>query len=177
LKKLIDFHTHCFDSTGDPVPKVGTVREIIARIKRRGLDGIAITDHDKRDYGFKVKEVADQHFPGEVLIIPGQEISLHRQHVVELYLPDDAVFRFCAHPLFGDSFEAFIQKEGDNIHGIEIKNGAWQLKEDKVKKVARKHNLILLENSDAHSLDEIGLHYNVIDLKELSDRCNGNFIR
>ncbi|OIP31678.1 MAG: hypothetical protein AUK23_06215 [Deltaproteobacteria bacterium CG2_30_43_15] len=173
MKIKIDLHTHCLESTGDPIPSIDTVRKIIRQVKKRGLDGIAVTDHDKKDYGFRVKEVTDLHFPGEIVIIPGQEISLHREHVVELYLPNDAVFRFCAHPFFGGHFREFLKKEGDKIHGIEIKNAAWQLQEDKVKEVARKYNLITLENSDAHSIRDIGLHYNEIELEELYKRCNG----
>ena len=173
MKTKIDFHTHCLESTGDSVPKISTVREIIFQTKKRGLDGIAITDHDNKDYGFRVKEVADLYFPGEIMIIPGQEVCLHKQHVVELYFTDNIVFRFCAHPVFGNLFEEFINKEAKNIHGIEIKNGAWQLREDKVKEVADKHNLIMLENSDAHSVNEIGFHYNEINLEDLKNRCNG----
>jgi len=169
---LIDLHTHCLESTGDDAPKQSTVKKLINQIKMRSLDGIAVTDHDNKDYGFRVREAAEQYFPGEVLIIPGQEISVHRQHVVELYLQDNSVFRFCAHPVFGSGFDAFIDQEKDNLHGIEIKNGAWQLEEDKVKEVAGKYNLIMLENSDAHSVKDIGLHYNEIDIQMLSNRCN-----
>ncbi|MFH1625339.1 MAG: PHP domain-containing protein [Pseudomonadota bacterium] len=172
MKVKIDFHTHCLEATGDPVPEIPTVGKIIRQIKARGLDGIALTDHDNRGYGFRVRETADIHFPGEVMIIPGQEISLHRQHVIEVYLPSDSVFRFCAHPRLGDSFEEFMNREGDNIHGIEIKNAALQLEEDKIRKIAARHNLILLENSDAHSISEIGLHYSEVDLQELYERCN-----
>ena len=174
MKLKIDLHTHCLEATGDPVPKRSTVSKIVAQVKKRGLDGIALTDHDKKEYGFRVKEAVDIYFPGEILVIPGQEISLHNQHVVELYFHNNYVFRFCAHPLFGNNFEKFINREGDAIHGIEIKNAAWQLQEEKVREMARKYNLIMLENSDAHSISEIGLHYNEIDLEELSKRCNGN---
>jgi histidinol phosphatase-like PHP family hydrolase len=173
LKIKIDFHTHCLESTGDSVPRIGTVREIVKQIRKRGLDGIAITDHDKKDYAYRVKEMVDLHFPGEFVILPGQEICINRQHVVELYLENDSVFRFCAHPLFGSRFLEFIKEEGDNIHGIEIKNAAWQLQEDKVNEIAKRYDLITLKNSDAHSIREIGIHYNEIDLEELYRRCNG----
>ena len=173
MKARIDLHTHCMEATGDSIPKVGTVKKIVEQIKMRGLTGIGVTDHDDKEYGFRVKEIVDNCFPGEAIIIPGQEIHLHREHVVELFLENDTVFRFCAHPFFGKSFANFLDKEGENIHGIELKNGAWQLMEDKVREVARDYNLILLENSDAHSLGEIGLHYNDVDLSDLYDRCAG----
>lgn len=42
---------------------------IIAQIKARGLDGIAITEHWDKEYGFKVKEIVTRSFNNEVLII------------------------------------------------------------------------------------------------------------
>ena len=93
LKTKIDFHTHCLESTGDPVPKLSTARKIIAQIKKRGLDGIAITDHDNKDYGFRMKEAIGLCSSNDVIIIPGQEVSLHKQHVVELFLSNSSVFR------------------------------------------------------------------------------------
>lgn len=174
MKIKIDLHTHCLEATGDSIPKVESVKKIIYHIKQRGIHGIAVTDHDNKDYGFRVKEIADKYFPGEVIIIPGQEIHLHREHVVELFLHDNSIFRFCAHPFFGSGFESFLSKEGKNIHAIELMNAAWQLQEDRVREVAREYDLFLLENSDAHSLNEIGLHYNDLDLEELYKRCNGN---
>ena len=173
MKMKIDLHTHCFESTGDSVPKTETVRKIVTQIKKRGLDGIAVTDHDKKDYAFRMKEVVDRYFPDEVLIIPGQEISFRRQHIVELFMPNESVFRFCAHPFFGSNFIEFMEQEADNMHGIEIKNAAWQLQEERIREVAEKHHLIILENSDAHSISEIGFHYNKIDMQILYDRCDG----
>jgi len=154
---------------------VETVKMIIEQIKKQSLSGIAVTEHSNKDYGFRVKEIADRYFPHEeVIIIPGQEIRLCNEHVVELYLKD-RIFRFCAHPFFGNGFNDFLAKETGNIHGIELKNGAWQLQEDRIRKVARRHNLLLLENSDAHSLRDISFHYNEIDLEELYNLCGKAF--
>ena len=52
LKIKIDLHTHCLEATGDPVPKISTVRNIVEQIKKRGLDGIAVTEHYTKDFGF-----------------------------------------------------------------------------------------------------------------------------
>jgi len=172
LKVKIDLHTHCGESTGDYVPKVSTVRKIIDHIKMRGLDGIAVTEHDSFDFGYRVKNVVDRYFPGEVIIIPGREICLYREHIVELELQDGVAFRFCAHPFFGSSFDDLLENESNSLHGIEIKNAAWQLQETKIKKLAKEYDWMILENSDAHSLNEIGLHYNEFDLEELCNRCN-----
>lgn len=167
MKIKIDLHTHCMEATGDFVPRVETVRKIIEQIKKQGASGVAVTEHCNKDYGFRVKKIVEKHFPHEgIVIIPGQEIHLHREHVVELFI-EDRIFRFCAHPFFGDGFNNFLDKEGGNIHGIELKNGSWQLQEDRVRDVAGRYNLRLLENSDAHSVRDIALHYNEIDLEDL----------
>jgi len=50
-------------------PSEEIVARIIAQIKARGLDGIAITRHWDKEYGFKVKEIVTRSFNNEVLII------------------------------------------------------------------------------------------------------------
>jgi hypothetical protein len=49
-------------------PSEEIVARIIAQIKARGLDGIAITEHWDKEYGFKVKEIVTRSFNNEVLI-------------------------------------------------------------------------------------------------------------
>jgi hypothetical protein len=50
-------------------PSEEIVARIIAQIKARGLDGIAITGHWDKGYGFKAKEIVTRSFNNEVLII------------------------------------------------------------------------------------------------------------
>ena len=166
----LDLHTHCLEATRNAPPSLEIAGEIVARIKARGLDGIAITEHHNSEYGFKVKEIIERHFNGEVLIIPGKEILLKGgEEMVELYLPNNFTFRFWVHPRnINDPFP-----EIDNIQGIEIENGMhnWHIDKEKVRGVAEKYNLLLLSNSDAHWLDDIGLYYNEIELEELCARA------
>jgi PHP family Zn ribbon phosphoesterase len=168
----LDLHTHCGEATSLYTPTLAVVRDIVNAVKASHLDGIAVTEHYNRVYGRKVKEMVEQHFNNEIIIIPGQEIDKGRLHVVLLYLPDDLTFRFVAHPGYPpvDDLEAELD---DTIHGIEINNPTHDDEIDKelVQRVAADHRLVLLRNSDAHFLSDIGRYYNEIDIDRLCDRA------
>jgi len=148
-------------------------------VKRKGLEGIAITEHYTNYYGHKVKEIVGTQLDGKVVVVPGQELArmlLGRErgviHVVELYLTDDLIFRFIAHP--GHPYiKDLSQHIDEGIHGIELKNPLHDrdgLTEEQIKELAKKHDLILLTNSDAHRLEDIGTYHNEIEIEELCDR-------
>ena len=169
MKLKLDLHTHCFEATGYRPATLEIVKRIIDQIKARGLDGIAITEHWDKNYGFKVKEIVEQFFDNEVLIIPGQEIDVGGlQQDVELYLPNGSTFRFLAHPGYPTSSYSIY-----NVQGIEIDNGLhnWRIDKERARAMAEEHGLLLLRNSDAHSVDRIGQHYNEISLEELYARA------
>jgi predicted metal-dependent phosphoesterase TrpH len=169
----LDLHTHCYEATCIYNPNRDSVGKIVAAARARGLDGIGVTDHYNKAYGFKVKEIVEEHFPGQILIIPGQEIDKGKLHVVVLYLPGDLTFRFVAHPGYPrtDDFAADID---DSLHGIEMHNPTHddEMDQDAIRNAARKHNLLLLQNSDAHFLSDIGKYYNEITVEELCARAS-----
>lgn len=105
-------------------------------------------------------------FNNEVLIIPGQEIDIKGRQEVELYLPNGATFRFLAHP--GFPMNSYVI---ENIQGIEMENALHYIDKEKVRALAEEHSLLLLSNSDAHSIDWIGRYYNEIDLDDLIARA------
>jgi predicted metal-dependent phosphoesterase TrpH len=180
----LDLHTHCREATASPSPTPDTVERIVAAVKAGGLDGIAITEHYTERYAYNVKEIVDRHFRDEILVVPGQELDrmfFGRErgvfHVVELYLPDDVTFRFIAHP--GHPYVRDLDSQIDgSIHGIELKNPlhADEMEEEAIRELAGKHNLILLTNSDAHTLRDIGVFYNEIDLEQLSARARAGVL-
>jgi histidinol phosphatase-like PHP family hydrolase len=161
----LDLHTHCHEATRFAKPNISVVKRIITAIKEKGLDGIAITDHNNKNYAFQIQEIVQTYFDNEIIIIPGQELDRVYNHIIELYLPDNTVFRFIAHPGTPSSYWA---NNIDNIHGIEINNGNYEINHDLVKDLAKQNGLLLLSNSDAHSLSSIGKYYNEIDLSILS---------
>jgi hypothetical protein len=128
---------------------------------------LAITDHYRSDFAFKVKKLVEDELGNEILIIPGQENDWRSGHLVELYLPDGSTFRFIPHP------RALNWSSVKGIHGIEIENGQnflYSINQDEVREFGQRYNLILLSNSNAHSLLDIGNYYNEIKLQDLCHR-------
>ncbi|MEM2850108.1 MAG: CehA/McbA family metallohydrolase, partial [Candidatus Bathyarchaeia archaeon] len=72
----IDIHVHTIYSDGR-----GTVREVLKIAKFKGLDGLAITDHNSLKGYFKAKL-----YGSGLLIIPGYEIHTDAGHVLVLGL-------------------------------------------------------------------------------------------
>lgn len=172
----LDLHTHCYEATGFAEPTEEVVAQIVERIRAQGLDGIAITDHDFQlrrrdpDYAYKVREIVQRLAP-DLLIIPGREFFQDNTEVVELSLPGDRLFRFLAHP----GYPSYLRAEfsPDNLQGIEVENALhhWIIPQDRVRELARQYGLLLLANSDAHTLRDIGAHHNEIDLETLCARA------
>lgn len=160
---------------GGRILDIEAAQRIVQVIKRKGLDGIAITDHHHSDFAFRIKKLVEEQLGNDVLIIPGQEYSLISddgwvsEHLVELYLPGGSTFRFIPHPDV-----LYWPSDLKAIHGVEIENGCCYVSQDEVKEFAQRHNLLLLSNSDAHSLVDIGCHYNEIELEELCHRAQRN---
>lgn len=176
-----DLHTHCFEATGMILnPDQDLIREIVEKVEERGLDGIAITEHDDKEYGFWVKRIVEEDLDNRILIIPGREVTVKEMgwaEMVELFLPNGSVFRFLPHPSYPYPGDKGFDYDTKLLQGIEIGNGlhGGQINKEKVKEVARTYNLVLLKNSDAHTLDDIGSLYTEISLEELSLLSKGIF--
>ena len=173
MKLKLDLHTHCMEATKVVNPSEESVAEILDVMRARGLDGIAVTEHHDEMYGRKVKEIVDNYFGGEFLIIPGQEIDEERVQVIELYLPDGVTFRFLAHPGYPYPGEYPSDALMRTLHGIELENRLHfgELDASKITALAEEYDLIMLRNSDAHAVRNIGIYYNEIDLRKLSKRA------
>ena len=94
--------------------------------------------------------------------------------VAELFLPpmdgrEAGVFRTYCHPGYY-SPEIIIERD---VHAIEIDNYIhnWHIRKPLVKEKADSHGLLLMEVSDAHNLENIGLRYTELDLQQLYDRA------
>jgi histidinol phosphatase-like PHP family hydrolase len=143
------------------------VGKIVASVRAKGLDGIAITEHYNEKLGIEAKRIVSKYFDDVIMIIPGREIYWHGLHTVELFLSNDVTFRFLPHPVYLEPLEANF--DFTRIHGIEIDNCSYDqyINKPRIKAIAEQHQLLLLSNSDAHSLDDIGCHYNEVSLGDL----------
>ena len=176
MKVKLDLHTHIWEAFNFQPPSESMAEKVVAQIKARGIDGIAITDHHNKDWAFEFKDLVERCYPGEVIIIPGWEIEVRppqnpfaEYQVAELFLDGGSTFRSYCHPGYY-SPEIIIV---DGIHAIEIDNYIhnWHIRKEQVAELARAHDLLILEVSDAHNLENIGLRYTELELDELYRRA------
>ena len=177
VKVKLDLHTHIWEAFNFQSPNRSIAEKVVNQIKARGIDGVAVTDHRKKDWAFEFSELVEQHFPGQVIIIPGWEIEVRparnpfaEYQIAELFLPGGGVFRSYCHPGYY-SPDIIIE---DGIHAIEIDNYIhnWHIRKEQVERLARAHDLLLFEVSDAHTLENIGLRHTELELEELYKRAS-----
>ena len=106
MKVKLDLHTHIWEAFNFQPPSLSIAEKVIAQIKDSGIDGIAITDHHNWQWGAELRDLVEEHYPGEVIIIPGWEIEIRPpQNPFDEYqvsrtmlLPEGGVFRIYCHP-------------------------------------------------------------------------------
>ena len=146
-----DPHTHVFEHLKQR-PNLENVKLIIDTAKRKGLDALAVTEHDNREICFEASRLASVHFP-DFRIIPGVETSRGKIHVITLFLPEG-------------EFEFIVNSARyiEGVQGIEIKNAQYpELDEVGARRIAKEHDLVMLESSDAHSIDRIGFYFSNLE--------------
>lgn len=164
-----DLHVHSFYSK-----KCGYMnpKDIVKIAIKKGLDGIAITDHDTIKGGLKAKEYESKDFK----VIIGSEIMTNRGEVIGLFLSEEikstnfesVIFEIrnqnglsiIPHPFDESRNSALHPVIGDIklIDGIEVFNSRCIFEKYNInaKKFATKYNLVATAGSDAHFSNEIG---------------------
>ncbi|MFX1258470.1 MAG: PHP-associated domain-containing protein [Promethearchaeota archaeon] len=189
----LDFHTHSIYS-GDSLI---TPKNLIKYAKIKGLDGFAITDHDTLK-AYKILKKLNKN--NELIIIPGMEIKTHIGEIIGLFIEEELHFKdnnflnivdkikdngaiiLIPHPFdfLRDSTlkikyinDAIINKY---IDGIEIINSRIILKRcvKKARNFNQKFNLFETGGSDAHTKQEIGNGFTLINN---TDRSNENIMK
>ena len=160
---ILDLHIHSkysFDSILEP-------KKIIKVAKKKGLDGVAITDHNTIKGGLEAKKInEDQDF----LVIVGSEISTDIGDITGLFLNEEIKSRnsmevieeikeqggivVLPHPCRGHKLNDEIVKRVDAIEGFNARTN----KENNMEavKLAEKYNKPIVAGSDAHFASEIG---------------------
>lgn len=162
-----DLHIHSkYSSDGIIEPK-----RIVKIAAKRGLNGIAITDHNTIKGGLEAKKYETEDFK----VIVGSEISTERGEIIGLFLDEEVKSKdvqgviseikeqngiiIIPHPFDGLRHSAFHPKDGDAkfIDCIEGFNSrcVFQKHNTKAVKFAMKHNLAITAGSDAHFANEI----------------------
>ena len=169
MKLRLDLHVHTVRSSDAHT----RFDELVPAIRRTGLDGLAITDHNS----------IAQEIPPGAIIVPGVEISSLNGHIIGLGLstpiprdlPADETIRriknqggvsIVAHPY--DLFRSAVSPESltETPDAIEVVNSASILHSitwKRAKAFAIKKNLPQTGGSDSHIPQTIGKAFTVIE--------------
>ncbi|MHA2500775.1 MAG: PHP domain-containing protein [Candidatus Hodarchaeales archaeon] len=163
----IDLHIHTWYSKCSPM-KPGCA---VAAARRRGLHGVAITDHNSlrgwKSIGRKIWR--------DIRIIPGVEVATSKGDVLGYFVEEpikskiyeevvDEILDLGGFPVLAHPFDGLRksashpQKPLAASHGIEIMNGRCLLPSAnrKARTFAEQHGLSVTGGSDAHFHSEVG---------------------
>jgi len=184
-----DLHIHSkYSPDGILDPK-----KIVKIAIKKGLDGIAITDHDTIKGGLKTKEYETEDF--KVLI--GSEVSTTRGEITGLFLSEDIKSRefhevsdeireqgglvIAPHPFDKLRKSTFRIKNEDAkyIDTIEVFNSRCihQKYNERAASYAKKHNLSVVGGSDAHFPYEIGKAGVILESRDLRNAILKNDLK
>jgi len=176
----LDLHVHSKYSDD----AVGSPREIIKSLKKKGLQGMAFTDHNTVCGGIEALKIA----PKEFIVIPGIEISTADGHMLALNVKKnipqklsteetvDIIIDEGGIPIIPHLFRSMsgikttkLKTVQDSIHAIEVFNSCSQPKTNlKIAKVAKEFNLGGTGGSDAHDPLYAGYGYTLVDTTDLN---------
>lgn len=176
----IDLHTHTFCSKDS----CNQYDRIIESVQRRGLDGIAVTDHNEFRGALELKEIAP------FLVIPGEEIKTSGGEIIGLFLHekiepgleplqtvglihDQGGVAYVPHP-FDEIRGSRLQRWAltlvtPYIDILEVFNArnALPVYNRRAWEYAREHGLLAGAGSDTHTYREYGRAY--VDVPRFED--------
>jgi len=176
----LDLHIHSHyseDAAGSP-------NEIIKSLKKKGLQGMSITDHNTIKGSIKALKVA----PKDFIVIPGIEISTAEGHILALNVKEDIPRKLSTSetvdriideggiPIIPHLFrnmsgikKSKLKNIQQKIHTIEVFNSCSQPKTNlKTAKVAKEFNLGGTGGSDSHDPLYAGYGYTIIDTNDFN---------
>jgi predicted metal-dependent phosphoesterase TrpH len=172
LQLKIDLHVHTHYSYDSLI----TPEELVFYAKKRGLDGVAVTDHDRIDSALKMAKEKD------FLIIPGIEISSLKGHIIGLNVQEQIPQRanvnetvdkiheaggmaVACHPvtLFKGSLGMHTNSRFDAVEVINSSAFPFNYSVRHGEELASRLGISRVGGSDAHYGPEIGSAYTIVD--------------
>jgi predicted metal-dependent phosphoesterase TrpH len=172
LQIKVDLHVHSLYSSDSLI----TPKELVFYARKNGLDGVAITDHDRLYGALKIAKET------EFLIIPGMEITSSEGHIVALRIEepvpkglsaDETVERIheaggsavACHPiaLFKGSLARHISSKFDAVEVINASAFPFDFSMKTARSLALRLGIAQVGGTDAHYGPEIGYAYTAID--------------
>jgi predicted metal-dependent phosphoesterase TrpH len=180
LQIKIDIHVHtCYSYDSLITPK-----ELVYYAKKSGLNGVAVTDHDRLDSALKIVKDA------EFFVIPGMEVSSLNGHIVALSIQepipkglsaDDTVDRIhdvgglavACHPtaLFKGSLGKHTSSKFDAVEAVNASAFPFWFTVRNSRQLALNLGIPQVGGTDAHYGPEIGFAYTLIDSELNVDRA------
>ena len=168
----IDLHVHTYYSHDSTI----TPKQLVIGAKKRGLDAVAVTDHDAFKGALKLSK--NKNF----LIIPGIEVSTLYGHVLGLgiregvppkldvkttieKIHDAGGIAVAAHPtsINRGKLRKHVTKDFDAVEVINAASFPFRFSSCMNRKIARSLRLPQTGGTDAHTVFEIGTAYSLVD--------------
>lgn len=179
LHLKIDFHVHTLYSDG-----AGSVRDILRVAEHKGLDGLAITDHDTLEGYFEAES-----YNSHLIVLPGYEVVTDAGHVLVVGLkrlpPNiggkkpfsyesliewvrfNGGLSILAHPAIGRlKMDRWMKHKPDAIEVLNASYPFYRLHVGRGLKVSSRLGVASIGGSDAHNLTNIGDAYTVVEVTE-----------
>ena len=176
MELRFDLHIHSEQSFDGCM----SLSEIVRLARERGLNGVAICDHDR------VLESVPEY--DDFLVIPATEISTERGHLLGLFVREPIETRqfseavtaihaqgglaVIAHPFEHSKDEHRLDDVMSRLDGVEIWNSRADRKNKNAnamaRELARKWEMPVTAGSDAHVPEEVGGGVTVLEADELS---------
>ncbi len=156
-----------------------TPKDLVYYAKKRGLNAIAVTDHNSLDGAYKIAKETD------FLVIPGMEVSSADGHIVALNIHEliprglsapETVERIhkaggvaiACHPYvyFKGCLKGNVCSTFDAVEVINSRAFPFKRSVKKAEATAKKLGLVRVAGTDSHYGPQIGYAYTVIDAAE-----------
>jgi len=183
----IDLHCHSYYSNDG----ISSPEKLIKTALKKGLDGIALTDHNTTQ-GWK--EAAEAAKKINAVLVFGEEIKIKKEgktvgEILGYFLKEEINPRgksveevikeiksqggiaIIAHPYHWRKLFKELEKYKNLVNGIEVFNARSQTKRGNQKSFifAQRNNLAMTAGSDAHHCSEVGDAYIEADVKNVEE--------
>ncbi|MBN1785822.1 MAG: PHP domain-containing protein [Candidatus Methanofastidiosa archaeon] len=167
----IDMHVHTYYSYGDGI---NSPEEMIRAAEAKGLDGIAITDHDNIEGAQEAMSVDTG-----LLVVAGAEVSSLEGHILAYGIHENVPMGLSAREtieaIHGQGGIAVAAHPFDHrrsavgelifqlpFDGVEALNGHFLKDGGSTKRICQEHSFPMTAGTDAHMAKEIGSCYTVL---------------
>lgn len=185
----VELHCHSHYSKGEKIPWEAFMspRDIMKLASRRGIFGVAITDHDTTHAWKEAKSAAKDY---GVVFIPGMEISTKKGHLLGIGLNEHIQRKLPLEEtveLIHDQGGIAVAPHPYDIRGQGVKGGLKHVDAVEVFNAmnldrlsnrlafnkAEEHGKPMVAGSDSHTSDMFGLAVNEVDAHDLDGVIRG----